>query len=73
MLSSFFEKINPELLKQNDIEINNLANQFKIPYWNLPLSKSDYYVCDHLNRNGYKIFSNELNFRLNTYNKSFSN
>jgi hypothetical protein len=53
-------------LKQNEFDLNNLSKKYNIQYWNyfdLPMNRSDFYNCDHLNKCGALAFSKILSQR----------
>ncbi len=65
--SEFRENISKEFRLKNEIIINNITKKYNIQYWDffeLPLKKSYFYNCDHLNYQGATFFTEIINDKL---------
>jgi len=67
--SEFNKYLDQSIINENDQEIKNICQKYKIQYWNFMNSdwflKKDYYNTDHLNKMGALKFSKMLNDSLN--------
>ena len=72
----FIKMFNKEIIKASEVAYENLAKKYDLEYWNylyLPMEKTDFHDCDHLNIHGAAKFSSVLNSRLNEKIKDTKN
>ncbi len=72
----FIKRFNKKIIKTSEVTYENLAKKYDLEYWNylyLPMERTDFHDCDHLNIHGAAKFSSVLNLRLNEKIKNTNN